>query len=74
MLNNQENYTALFTVKETASILRTNPAFVYRLIRAKELPVLKLGSYKVRKETLEKFLVEHEGMDLTDPQNIKEIA
>jgi hypothetical protein len=31
---------------------------------------MKLGQYKVRRETLENFLKEYEGYDLTDPFNI----
>ena len=46
---------------------------MYSLIRAGLLPVLKLGSYKVRKETLTKFLAENEGKDLTAPRNVSVI-
>ena len=45
----------------------TNQAYVYSLIKPCLLPVLKLGSYKIRKEALIRFLEENEGKDLTDP-------
>lgn len=63
----------VYTVKEVSEIIRTNPAYVYELIKAGILPVLKLGSYKVRKLALEDFLEKYEGMDLTNPQNIFKI-
>ena len=34
---------------------------------------MKLGSLKVRKQTLESFLEKYEGMDLTDLDNITEL-
>ncbi|MBR6106538.1 MAG: helix-turn-helix domain-containing protein [Oscillospiraceae bacterium] len=64
----------LYTVKEVAQIMHTNPSYVYSLINAGLLPVLKLGSYKVRHEALMKFLTEYEGYDLSDPSNIEKMA
>ena len=64
------NEKILYTVKEVSELLHTNPTYVYELIKAGLLPVLKLGSYKVRKESLNKFLADYEGKDLTDPNNI----
>lgn len=61
----------LYTVKEVAEIIHTNPAYVYNLINNGLLPALKLGSYKIRHESLEKFLEQNEGYDLTDPKKIK---
>lgn len=63
----------LYTVSEVAKLIKTNPAYVYELIKADLLPVLKLGSMKVRKVALEEFLAKYEGKDLTDPMNIKEL-
>lgn len=60
----------LYTVKETAAILKTNTNYVYDLIKRGLLPSLKLGSYKVRKESLYQFLLQYEGYDLTNPDNI----
>lgn len=63
----------LYTVKETAAILKTNVEYVHKLRKAGLLPFLKLGCYKVREESLEEFLKKYEGMDLTDPFEIKEL-
>lgn len=60
----------LYTVKETAKILKTNTDYVYSLIKKGKLRCLKLGSYKIRKTTLEKFLLQYEGYDLSDLENI----
>lgn len=57
----------VFTVKEVSKIIHTNQTYVYSLIRAGLLPALKLGSYKIRRETLLNFLEKYEGDDLTDP-------
>ena len=64
------NEKILYTVKEVSELLHTNTTYVYTLIKAGLLPVMKLGSYKVRKESLNKFLADYEGKDLTDPNNI----
>lgn len=61
----------LYTVKEVSEILKTNVDYVHKLRKSGLLPFIKLGSYKVRKESIEKFLKEHEGQDLTDPFNVK---
>ena len=51
-----EAYKPIYTVKEVAKILKTNPAGVYRLINSKQLPSLRLGAIKVRGSDLEKFI------------------
>ena len=63
----------LYTVSETAKLLRTNPATVYKIINAGLLPVLKLGCYKIRKEALLEFLKKYEGKDLSNPCKIKDL-
>ena len=65
--------TELYTVKEVSQILNVNVHRVYDLIKAGLLPALKLGSLKVRREALQKFLVDYEGFDLTDLNNIVKI-
>ena len=64
----------LYTVKEVSQIIHTNPSYVYQLINSGLLPVLKLGSYKVRHEALMTFLSKYEGYDLSDPGNVTRIA
>ena len=63
----------LFTMEETAAILKSNVAYVQELRKSGLLKVLKLGRYKVRKTELERFLKTYEGFDLTDPYNIKKL-
>ena len=60
----------LYTVKEVSELIHTNKAYVYSLIQAGLLPVLKLGSYKIRRESLDKFLADYEGKDLTNPNDV----
>lgn len=63
----------LLTVAETAKILKTNPNYVYELIKRGLLPALKLGSLKIRKTAILRFLKNNEGKDLTDLNNIKNL-
>ncbi|NME64071.1 helix-turn-helix domain-containing protein [Clostridium cadaveris] len=63
----------LYTVQEVSKLIKTNPAYVYSLINEGLLPVLKLGSYKIRKTSLLEFLAKYEGKDLTDPKDIKDL-
>lgn len=60
----------LYTVPEVAKLMKTGKPFVYSLIKAGKLPVLKLGQMKVLRTSLMAFLQTHEGYDLTDPHNI----
>ena len=52
-MNNDE---LLYTVTEVAKLLKVNRTFVYELINRGELPAVKIGSLKIRKTTLEKYL------------------
>lgn len=61
----------LYTVAEVSKIIKSNPTYVYGLIRKGLLPALKLGSYKVRRTAIVDFLEKNEGKDLTDLNNIK---
>ena len=60
----------LYTVKEVSKVLKVNVHKVYDLIRAGLLPALKLGSIKIRRESLAEFLEKYDGMDLTDLNNV----
>ena len=62
----------LYTVKEVASILKTNVDYVYKLHNSGLLRFMKIGSLKCRKSTLEAFLAKYDGMDVSDPYNVKE--
>ena len=63
----------LYTVKEVAELLKTNIDYVHKLRKARLIPFLKIGQYKVRKQSLELFLERYEGKDLTDPFDVKEL-
>lgn len=65
------NETMVYTVKEVATILHSSPNYVYTLIRKSYLPVVRLGSIKILKQSLEKFLIENQGKDLSNLEDIK---
>jgi excisionase family DNA binding protein len=47
----------LLTVVEVAAVLRVSNMTVYRLIKAGELPALRVGkNYRIREDELEAFL------------------
>ena len=47
----------LLTVAEVAEVLRVSNMTVYRLIKAGELPALRVGkNYRIREDELEAFL------------------
>lgn len=56
-MNNDE---LLYTVTEVAKLLKVNRTFVYELINRGELPAVKVGSLKIRKKTLERYLEKKE--------------
>ncbi len=68
-----EKIDEVFTVKETAQILKVDVHKIYDLIKAGLLPALKLGSLKVRGSSINKFLNDYDGMDLSDLYNIKKL-
>ena len=69
----QSNPDVLYTVKEVAELLKTNVDYVHKLRKSGLLPFLKIGQYKVSKQSLELFLQKYEGKDLTDPFDVKEL-
>ena len=69
-MQNTQNERILYTVKEVSELLHTNTTYVYTLIKSGILPAMKLGTYKIRKDSLNKFIADCEGKDLTDPNNI----
>ena len=46
----------LYTVTEVAKMLKVNRNFVYKLIKDGELEAVKIGSIKVRKEALNRYI------------------
>ena len=67
------NDKMIYSVREVAEMLHSSPNYIYSLIEKGYLPAIKLGSFKVIKSTLEQFLIENEGNDLSDINNIKKI-
>lgn len=65
--------TMIYTVKEVAEMLHTSPNYIYKLIEKGYLPALKLGSVKILKSTLLRFLIDNEGNDLSDINCIKKL-
>lgn len=63
----------LYTVPEVAEILKTNVDYVYKLQRAGLLKFIKIGRFKCRRSTLEKFLDTYDGFDVSNPECIKEL-
>lgn len=60
----------IYSIHQVAKILQSSPNYIYELIYHGYLPAIKLGSLKVRKCTLEKFLADNEGKDLSDLKSI----
>lgn len=48
----------LYTVTEVSKLLKVNRNFVYDLIRKGELEAVRIGSIKVRKEALNRYVNE----------------
>ena len=67
------NERLIYTVQEVAKMLDSSPNYIYTLIEKGYLPALKLNSTKISKSTLEKFLIENEGNDLSELTNIKKL-
>ena len=67
------NDKLVYTVQEVAKILQSRHKYIYQLIYKGYLPAIKLGSMKVLKSSLEKFLIVNEGNDLSDLDNIKKL-
>lgn len=65
--------SVLYTVSEVAKLLKTNVNYIYALIKKGFLPALKLGSLKIRKESVDEFLKKYEGKDLTNLDVIKNL-
>lgn len=64
----------VFTVAETAELLKINKNAVYELLKRNILIGLKLGSMKITRTELMRFLEENTGKDLSNLDDIKEIT
>ena len=46
----------LYTVSEVAQLLKVNRNFVYKIINTGELEAVKIGSIKVKREALNRYV------------------
>lgn len=69
-----ENERLIYTVQETAKILHSSPNYIYELVKKGKLKAVKLKSIRIFKSTLENFLKENEGNDLSDIDSIRKIS
>lgn len=60
----------IYSVQEVAKLLHSSPNYIYALIKKGVLTAIKLGSIKITKTSLEKFLIEYEGKDLSNLDKI----
>lgn len=60
----------LLTIKEVSKKLKINVNLVYKLIKAGHLKALKLGCLKVTSLEFERFLIEANGKDFSDLNNV----
>ena len=63
----------LLTVNEVAEVLKTNVDYVYKLQRTGLLKFIKIGRLKCRRSSLEDFLERFDGMDISNPEEIREL-
>lgn len=63
----------LYTVNETAKLLKCNPNMVNSLINSGKLKCLILGRRKIPRYELLRFINDNLGTDITDPFNPKPI-
>lgn len=63
----------IYTVSEVAGLLKVNKNSIYSLLKAGVIRGLKLGSIKVTRAELLRFLDDNNGMDLSNLNNIREL-
>jgi excisionase family DNA binding protein len=61
----------VYTVSETAEILKVNKNTIYDLIDSGVLKCIKLGNKKITTKSLTEFLDTYDGYDLSDLTDIK---
>jgi len=64
----------LYTVSEAAELLKVNRNSVYDLLKKNVIRGLKLGSLKITRNELIKFLEENNGKDLSNLEDIKDLT
>lgn len=64
----------LYTVSETAELLKVNRNSVYDLLRKNVIRGIKIGSLKITRTELIEFLEKNNGKDLSDLDDIKDLT
>lgn len=64
----------LYTVTETAELLKVNRNSVYDLLKKNVIRGIKIGSLKITRTELLEFLDKNNGKDLSDLDDIKELT
>lgn len=64
----------IYTVTETAELLKVNRNYVYSLLKSGVIKGLKLGSLKITREELMRFLSENNGKDLSNLDSISDLT
>ena len=64
----------LYTVSETAELLKVNRNSVYDLLRKNVIRGIKIGSLKITRTELLEFLEKNNGKDLSDLDDIKDLT
>ena len=74
MLKTVKEEKLVYTAQEVAKILDSSPNYIYELIRKGKLKALKFKSVRILKSTLEDFLKQNEGNNLSDIDNVKKLS
>lgn len=64
----------IYTIKEVSQLLKVNVNTVHKYRKSGLLKCLKLGSLRVRESALQEFLEKYDGMDISDPENVRELV
>ena len=63
----------VYTIKEVSQLLKVNVNKVHQFRKSGLLKCLNLGSFRVRESALQEFLEKYDGMDISDPENVREL-
>ncbi|MDK8641305.1 helix-turn-helix domain-containing protein [Niallia taxi] len=64
----------IYTVKETAELLKCNKNYVYSLLRKGHLKCLKLGQLKIPAYEIDDFLRRNIGKDFSNQDHVTELV
>lgn len=64
----------IYSVKEVAEMLKVNINTVHKFRKSGLLKCIKIGSFKIRESSLSAFLEKYDGMDISDPENVRELT